>query len=190
MDDDSLLGALSDDLGRGLEHVETHGLPTETVLSASTQDAGPTDTPAVTWTPRSAVRRAERATIEPSSTVRSAADRLLAAVGIGTFGPVVVLRSDDAIVDVAEGEVIGIGRDNTRGATLIVEHPAVSRRQADVERRDGRLVLTHLGSVNPTQVERSGRTLLTGDGPVELLAGDRVTLAGEVPLFEVSELER
>lgn len=78
-------------------------------------------------------------------------------------------QSTPLVVDPTAGAVLGRGGD----CTLVIDHPAVSRRHARVEAVAGTWTIRDLGSRHGTKVDGA---VLVAQSPVQLRAGSRIDL--------------
>ena len=178
----SLLGALAGDLAEGLAQ------PSPPPSEGGGDDGSlPSPIAPGPWRPRTAITRTERTTERLPEEAHRIAGDLLAAVGLLASATTWHIQNRGMDLALETASVIDIGRDSSRGATFLVQHPVVSRLQCRVELTSAGPSIVNLGSVNPAFVRRNGLDSPVGDEPVLLAEGDAVMVGDDVLLFTVRE---
>lgn len=113
-----------------------------------------------------------------------AVELLVAAGLLARAQPTWSITSAGSTFELSEGAII-CGRNSSQGATLLVDHPIVSRVQCTVGLESGVPVARHRGTVNPTLVHRGGSEIVVDASGVPLRSGDQVSVDGDVVLFSV-----
>ena len=85
-------------------------------------------------------------------------------------------------VTIADKEVVALGRDPAVDVVIDADAAVVSRRHAEIKRRDGQCVLFDLGSFNGTLINDQRIT-----APTPLYDGDRIQLGMGGPILRFSD---
>lgn len=181
----SLLGELAGELVDGLAHSDQSiddGSGSAVPGSSFSPDS------LEPWHPRQAIVRAERSEAPLADEARRIAHDLMIEAGLMAPTSTWRLRNGPDEVALRTGSPTDIGRNDSRGASFLVNHPVVSRLQCRVELRGDGPTVMNLGSVNPAFIRRNGLDSPVGVDPVALNDGDEVLIGDDVLLFTVHEV--